>query len=255
MKKCPSPVSSSLLQQSNEVWNQLQLNSPWSVGMVSHLIRQEEFDSYESWFGYYYDSGCRRSEAMSHMSHSTRYILNFIGPRSAKALLKHDYAQYNSVQYNYGRTRSTILHRSSILRSAMSASLTLNQAFQLIEYRVLGETWNGIYIREKSFEKAISERYSSVDLRHVDGALDYRYGIDYEVFIESGLRCAIQVKPESYNSNRSYVKKAKAANHIKNKAYTDQSGKPVFTILISDAGAIIEDDQYQQLALLLTKRP
>ena len=247
MKKCPSPVNYKVLQLTNEAWNGLQLNSPWSVGMVSHLIRQEQFGSYQDWYQYYYQNGEMRAEAMQDIAPTTRHILDFIGPRSAKVMLKEKYHSYIDIQHYYGRSRSIILHRSGILRYALAPKLTLNQAFQIVEYRVLGETWNGIYIREKHFENYIDGLNKHIKLVHASGKLDYSYAIDYELYISDELICAVQVKPESYNSNKSYIRKAIKANRAKNALYSKQSGKHVFTILISSSGDIIENDDHHAL--------
>jgi hypothetical protein len=251
MKKCPAPVHHKLLQLTNEPWNQLQLNSPWSVGMVSQLIRQEDFTSYQNWRAYYYSSGLERAEQMQNISPSTRYVLDYLGPRSAKIMLKEEYLQYINLQHNHGRSRSILLHRSGILRNALNPKLTLNEAYQIVEYRVLGETLNGIYIREKSFENHIKRLDKSITTVHAVGQLDYQYAIDYELYRDGALICAVQVKPKSYQSDKSYVRRAKSANKIKNDMYTQEFGKPVLTILVSQAGEVILDTQYGLLLSLV----
>jgi len=251
MQKCPSPVDYKVLQLTNEVWNELQLNSPWSVGMVSHLIRQEQFGTYQDWYQYYYQSGQWRADAMQDITPTTRHILDFIGPRSAKIMLKEEYHDYRGLQRHYGRSRSIILHRSGILRNAVAPKLTLNQAFQIVEYRVLGETWNGIYIREKHFENYIDGLNKHIKLVHASGEMDYNYAIDYELYMSNVLICAVQVKPETYRSDKSYIRKAIKANRAKNTCYTEDYGKPVYTILIASSGEIIENPDHYSLMTIL----
>lgn len=247
MKKCLCPVHHKLLRLTNEPWNSLHLNSPWSVGMVSQLIRQEHFISYQGWCDFYYSSGQQRVECMKEISPSTRYILDYVDPGSAKIMLKEEHLHYIDVQYNYGRSKSIMLHRSGILRKALHPKLTLNQAFQIVEYRVLGETWNGIYIREQSFENHMKGFNRNLKLVHAPGQSDYKYAIDYELYIDDTLVCAVQVKPESYLSNKSYVRRARSANKAKNDLYAIKFGKPVLTIVMTNSGEVLEDDQYEQL--------
>ena len=47
-------------KSTNAIWNELKLNSPWSVGYVTNLIESSIFSSKEEWRDYYYNSGKER---------------------------------------------------------------------------------------------------------------------------------------------------------------------------------------------------
>ena len=60
--------------------------------------------------------------------------------------------------------------------------------------------------------------------------------------------CALQVKPESYKSDKSYVRIARKANQIKNEAFTKDRGAPVYVILITKGGQIVENQSFESFS-------
>jgi hypothetical protein len=250
-------VDSDLLSGSNEIWNLLALNSPWSVGLTSHLIRQSSFNSYADWSCFYENSGQNRLKLISTLSESVRYALQFCSADHAMILLG-NLNKYQSLAYYYGRTEAELIHKGQILRDAFyvheGKGMDLNTAISLVRYRVLGETWNGIYLREANTIKYIKEQYPYVQIRPVDAVSDYQFAVDYMIEYQDKLICGLQIKPLSYSSTKSYVLKAKKANEVKNMKFTALKGVPVITLL-SDQNGVIKNDAmsrrlYEHLAHL-----
>jgi len=53
----------------NALWNELGLNSPWSIGYATNLIESSEFSSKEDWRDFYFDSGQKRLALIAHSRH------------------------------------------------------------------------------------------------------------------------------------------------------------------------------------------
>lgn len=241
MTEFPCPFHKRLLASTNAVWNELQLNSPWSVGMVSHLIREDQFEDCYEWKEFYYKKGNQRALLISERSDDIKYALNYLSPEDSKLFLKNVGHSFKNIQYDYGRSPSILAHRASILMRLAGLKLSLQDAYQMVEYRVIGETWNGVYLRERKAENELLDMFPDINIVHTTGEEDYQYGIDFHVMRHGQQICALQIKPESYQSNKGYIARAKKSNRKKNDNFTKESGVPVFTILVSMDGQVVED--------------
>ncbi len=60
----------------NGLWNNMKLNSPWSVGYVTSLIQSKTFQNKEEWEQFYYDSGELRKQKISILDKDLKSKLN-----------------------------------------------------------------------------------------------------------------------------------------------------------------------------------
>lgn len=245
-----------LLQKSNEIWNLLALNAPWSVGLTSYLIRQAHFLDYQAWKQFYFSSGDERLQLIGQLKPDIQEVLLKASPTHARLVLG-DLSNYEHLTHRYGRSTTEFVHKAEILSQGYYAQtgedLLVEEAQELIEHRVLGETWNGIYIRETLTIAQLKTEFPQVSLKPISAQLDYLYGVDYLIFMEEQLIAGLQIKPLSYGSQKPYVQKAKAANNVKNAKFTEVYGKPVFTILCSQQGEIRQNKESLSLYEVLVR--
>lgn len=249
----PPPVGYKALRSSNQIWNSLGLNTAWSVGMVSRLIKNQKFSYYNSWEDHYFRSGFERSRIILSRYKDSEFELNFI-PLNYKSLSENHSREIQQLQFNYGRVPSILLNRALILKSGLkqqNIDIPLNDSFDIVKYRVLGETWNGIYIREHNLSTELIERYPNFVFRSSSGAVDYDFAVDLEIYQKGVLRCAIQVKPKSYAGGQDYIVKAKQKNAQKNLLYENKYSVKVLTILCDEQGDILQDESFNRLDVLL----
>lgn len=253
MTRCECPVDRHWLLTTNEVWNIWGLNAPWSVGLVSNLIRQGDFQSYEEWKNHYYWSGEMRSQIIKTMPAAIQHLLMYCSQDQFKIYFGSDISVRQIVRY-FGRTRQELKDKAGLLRHASwiysGVKLNAKTAFDLVEYRVLGETWNGIYLRERNTMQKLKKTFSDIDFRPVSGHWDYIYGIDYIVYRDQKMLCAVQIKPLSYDCDRRYINKAKMANSKKNLKFEKEYGIPVITLLSDESGDIKSQKTIAALSLL-----
>ncbi len=240
MQEYISPISSKELSRTNKNWNKYQLNTPWSVGMVSSLIKRKPFESSSEWKAYYLSNGDLRSKGLKKMSSIDRYILNYVRQDTAHTYYGHS-QRYKHLQHQYGRSRSIIAHRAYILNRSMNHRYGMTLAYDIVLFRIVGETWNGIILRERRTIERLEERFKDIQIRHCPAEDDYQYAIDYKIYREDIELCAIQIKPLSYASDKPYIQKAHRANLKKNSLYTEQTNIPVYTILSDIKGHLKED--------------
>ena len=58
------PIDAEKFRSTNDMWNKLMLNDPWSVGYVSSLIETKEWQTKEEWENFYYNSGEERKRKL-----------------------------------------------------------------------------------------------------------------------------------------------------------------------------------------------
>lgn len=252
----PCPVNKTVLQNSNEIWNLLSLNSPWSVGLTSYLIRQAEFDSYSDWREFYFSSGDLRLIEIEKLEPNIQHSLIYYSAYHAQMIVN-DLSEYNDIAYRYGRSLMEFDHKAEVLCQGYfghtGESISIAQARQLIEYRVLAETWNGIYIREVSTINKLKSIYPKLVFKSISAQKDFEYGVDYLIYYDKNLICGLQIKPLSYRSTKSYVERAKAANKAKNEKFSSIYRVSVFTIMSTQQGDITEDSQSTDLYKCLSR--
>lgn len=223
----------------NELWNKLGLNKAWSVGYATTLIKQKKFKNKEEWYSYYFQSGEDRLKEINQLDKEKIDLLNSKSQSTDKEL--------NKLNFNYGRTKQEIAQKGVILYNAILKEgnphgLTENECKYIAYYRVVCETWNGVIGRETATKENVIKHFNQkgYEISFIDtsGAFDYAYGVDFEVYYEGSIVCGLQIKPESYKSNKSYLEIAKKINENKNAKYKAKFGRNVHYIYASHSGYI-----------------
>ncbi|WPS85318.1 MjaI family restriction endonuclease (plasmid) [Brevibacillus halotolerans] len=223
-------------RSTNAIWNELKLNSPMSVGYVTNLIESRSFLNKEEWRDFYYKSGRERQILIE----------------------KNGYAK--DLYLNYGRTEEELQKLGEKMFAELQKrgnylGITLAECVYMVKYRVMGETWNGVVMREKNTVQSLENLFPSYSFQKVDGAIDYKYGVDYEIYNGSRLVCALQVKPRSYEKGSTpEILKAKLGNKAKNDLYEKEQGVPVLYVYSKIDGTILNKDVIHQLTNLLETR-
>lgn len=240
-------------QYTNRIWNDARLNSSWSIGYVSDLINRHHFRTKEEWKEFYFNSGKERNEKIEEMGLSKDQKEKIFGARVASSLSQ----ELKDLNYRYGRTRESLIYKGKLLYQAVlkdgnKLDLTEKECIYAVMFRVLGETWNGIVVREQNTSKTLNKKLTdmgySVEIRKTEGSFDYKYEVDFEAFIEDSLICGIQVKPDSYR--RGTTKEliiTKQINKVKNDKYEDGFGKRVYYVYSKTDGTIINNEVVESI--------
>lgn len=83
--------------------------------------------------------------------------------------------------------------------------------------------------------------------------MDHEFAVDYELKKDSTLICGIQIKPQSYTWNASYIQKARNANIRKNDEYFKKFGVRVIDIIADTKGNIKNTDCVEIIKRYLSK--
>lgn len=159
-----------------------------------------------------------------------------------------------SINYEYGRTIEDLNYKAEVLHHHSKKSnikITYEESIVCVKYRIIGETWNGIKLRERNTIKTLQKKFPQLTLEKTDGSFDHKYAVDFNVYNKSQLLCGIQIKPKSYGYNMPYILKAKAANKTKNKKYLVEYGVSVIDVLSSQSGTIYNEDCLTEIHKLL----
>lgn len=219
-------------RKTNKYWNDLGLNTAWSVGRVTHLIQQHPFQTKEEWEAFYYQSGAERLQKIQQLDSETRDKLLRIKPNYR---LNEAYRILNT---EHGRTPEALNYKGQLLYEAMIAageSISLAVCQEAVRFRVIGETWNGVVVRERKTVAYLTEWFKDkiqvpFEITKTDSTLDYEFEVDYELWIEGNRRLGLQIKPATYRGNTNYLMDAKRINYFKNQAYTQTFGVPVLYV-------------------------
>lgn len=234
----------------NGKWNSLMLNDPWSVGYVSTLIELQPWSSKEEWEEFYYHSGEERKALLG----TYRDLLeDFSLIRTDSATVNKLPREVKSINTQFGRTKDDLKRRAEILYAAVRNNghgLTLEECEECVRFRVICETWNGIILREKSTIEVLQKGLPAFSFEKTSGEVDHSYAVDFEVYNAGVLICGIQIKPRSYTWNAPYISKARTANKAKNASYTSIKGVPVFDIISTTKGEILNPQVIEQIKSL-----
>lgn len=237
-------IHTSKFQSTNFVWNKLALNSPWSVGYVSTLIESQTFKTKEDWKDFYYRSGEERLKKIDELCTPEQKMLLFDHTKSDSRLPR----ELKDLNLLFGRTEKELIEKgrymyNEIVKEGNPYALTLGECIYAVKYRVMGETWNGIVARERNTVQTLARLFPELQFDKVEGELDYKYGIDYEVYEDKDLLCAIQIKPLSYEKGFSpAIMKAKKANEKKNAEYKKVHQSDVLYVYSNSKGHILNKD-------------
>lgn len=212
----------------NPIWNNMGLNHPSKVGMVSQLIQNKVFESKEDWANYYFESGRQRWEDIMEKGPSAVY------------------------GGDYGRTREELIAigeelYQGVLKQGNPLKLTKEECIDCVAYRVIGETYDGIILREENTIKTIQELFDNLFkdkhglvFKKTLGSEDAKYAVDYEVFSKQGnLILGLQIKPSSYRKpNRRVMGNIHEVNLSKNKLYFKEKGVGVEYVYSNTKGVL-----------------
>lgn len=227
-------------QYTNKIWNEIKMNSPWSVGNVSYLINSHNFRNKEEWKEFYFKSGEDRLAKMKKLSSSDVAKLNLIEMDETLSY------GIKNVNFKFGRTRDELIHKGhvlyeAVLRDGNKMGLTIKECIYAVMFRTIGETWNGIIQRELNTIKVLEETINNKALivKKVNGDFDATYAVDFELYINNHLLCGIQVKPPSYLTGTTQeLQDIKVINEEKNKLYAEKYKSKVHYIYSKINGTI-----------------
>jgi len=250
-----NPVPPALFRATNGPWNALRLNAPWSVGYVASLIESRPFAEKTGWRDFYYESGAERLRLLAALPEADRLLLtDFRLALTDPVRIRCLPAALKTLNFDFGRTRDELAEKARLLCQGMETSdtpLSLDQAVACVRFRVVGETWNGVVLRERATVATLQRLMPGLRFEKTPGDFDHRYAVDYQLFREGTLLGGIQIKPASYAaSNAPYLVTARRANRAKNEAYQRDFGAPVFDVLASTNGELLNPAVLDRLRAL-----
>ena len=247
-----NPLEKSRFEFTNAPWNRLRLNDPWSVGYVSSLVVYRDFRKKEEWESFYYQSGKLRNERLLTQKEEDQHRLN-----NFQLILTHPEQVYQidprlrTINTSYGRTRDQLMERAAVLYNYLlgrGSNLSLKECFECVRFRTIGQTWNGIVLREKNTLQRLREYFPECNWISTDGEFDHRYAVDYEILCNGKRVAAIQIKPRSYQQGKQpYLLKAREANRRKNLEYTRLFGCEVFDVISTTDGSLLNPEVIEKL--------
>ncbi len=239
----------------NAAWNELTLNSPWSVGYVTNLIEQQQFENKESWELFYYNSGVQRLNKMLQQNEATQQLLKNINYTQDKKALYALPANIKEINFNYGRSADCLEQKATDLFLYLNQqgviNLTLAECVSAVRFRVICETWNGVVIRERKAITVLQKEFVDLVFQKTSGQDDFQYAVDYLAFSGNKMIAGIQIKPKSFLGTTTYIEKARAANKEKNKKFTEKYGVPVFNVYAETNGDIVNKEATQLIRQIL----
>ena len=235
-------------RSTNGKWNELMLNDPWSVGYVSTLIEAANWKSKEEWEQTYYASGENRNKYIEQNSSRLGHTLEFFNDVTVPYNKANYYAlswDIKNVNTQRGRTKEDFAAKGN------SYGLTLEECIECVRFRVICETWNGIILRENNTVTTLQRMFPNLKFVKAEGEMDHTYAVDFQVYKDEKLLCAIQVKPKSYLQNAPYIVKARQANANKYAAYKAKYGVSVLTVISTSKGEIQNTEVLTQIRALI----
>ena len=232
-------IDTEVFKKTNEIWNKLQLNDPWSVGYVSSLISLKNFNTKEEWVEFYYRMGDIRRKMMKKLGDAELMLVeNHIRPKE-KSLITNELIKINT---QHGRTEDELNVKGNLLWSEVSKiypEITLDECIKAVKYRIISETWNGIRQREDNVITKLRLKFPHITFKSTEAEFDYKYAVDYEAYYGSFLLMGIQIKPESYAESNNYINRAKAGNKLKYAEYREDFQRPVAVLPCKLDGTIM----------------
>lgn len=205
----------------NNAWNDLQLNSTDNIGAVMAIIKNSKATTFDEWESFYLNTGDKRKRALA--TTSDLHKLN---------------------RFN-GRTKDDLLNVAKIL--AKECNLDISVAFNYVYIRVIDETWIG-YSRELKVLDEIRTMCAHYNLRAdgVDSYMDTQYAVDFEIRDQDKVVLAVQLKSTNYKySQLSAVKQIRKVNLDKNKRYTNRYGADVLYLYINSNDRVVNMNELE----------
>ena len=250
-----NPVPPTLFRATNGPWNALRLNAPWSVGYVASLVEARAFAEKTEWRDFYYESGAERLRRLARLPAADRALLtDFRLALTDPGGIQRLPAALKTLNFDFGRTPDELAEKGRALHAHLTRLgqiLTTAQAIDCVRFRVVGETWNGVVLRERATVAVLQTHLPGVRFEKTPGDFDHRYAVDYELFREGRLLGGIQIKPASYAASKApYLLTARQANRAKNDAYRRDFGCPVFDVVANTHGEIANAAIIERLRVL-----
>lgn len=222
MNEYKKKIAEDKFRHTNSIWNKLGLNQTNKIGTISKLIQDHAFKTKEDWANYYFQSGAERKKFISL------------------------YGEKPGFDRNYGRTKTELnvlaleLYKG-VLEKGERTDITLEECEECVFYRVIGETWNGIMVREEETINNLKRIFSALfkgtkdfSFKKTGGDEDARYAVDFEVFDGEKLILGLQIKPDSYKTaSKDVLGNIHELNIKKNLMYKRDKGADV-TYVYSD---------------------
>ncbi|WP_162051457.1 hypothetical protein [Pontibacter pamirensis] len=245
------PIDAAKFRSTSDAWNELMLGDPWSVGHLTTLIELKTFKLKEDWENFYYQSGEERERLLLRWDAPTQAMLQ------NESLIRTDRDFVHGLSWNlknlntqFGRTRERLYLKGETLYNYVRGKgygLSVEECFECVRFRVVCETWNRVVERERNTIKKLQAMFPHTVFQEVPGEVYHIYAIDYEAYVDGKLRYALQVKPESYTGNTTYLSNARQANSRKNQLYVARFGAPVYEIISDNEGNILHTDVLKDL--------
>lgn len=234
-------------RNTNEIWNTLGLNHAWTIGYLTRLFKSKKFNNYADWVKFYYKSGEIRKNLLYRLPREKQYILKDCGLYKYKkeSLLDRISEEEKQLNLNFGRTEKDLYYTAKYMLCEIKIEgnphgITLEDCIDFINIRVLDEIYIGME-RERNTVATLKKMFPYLDFKDVSILTDTKYAVDFEVFHENELICAIQVKSMKYKNNNSNILiETKKYNNTKNQLYTKKFGVEVHYVF-SEANGLIRD--------------
>ena len=255
MEAFRNPVDPDKFRRTNAPWNTLMLNDPWSVGYVSSLIELTTFAQKEDWERFYYEMGAYRNRQLLNYTEPQRRVLNDpLLKRNRRTYYQSIPESVRRINTQNGRTPDQLRHKGLLLRDFIKKQhpdISVEDCVSAVRFRVIGETWNGIMLRERQTVKTLQSRFPRLQFIKKPGSFDHTYAVDYEVYVDHVLCCGLQIKPRSYQYQTPYLQRARRANQRKNKLYQEEFGRPVLDVLANGRGEIFNVNVLEQITSMI----
>ena len=244
----------SKFQYTNKLWNDLKLNTVWSVGSVSSIIESKKFCSKEEWRDYYYQLGANRLNKVSSLPpHLQQRLLQLEGNKNLSFKEAEELKPYKYININLGRTEQELEDKACILyaeiiKQGNPLKISLEECVYMVKFRVIAETWNGVIMREKNTIEVLEKKYPLITFKKVNGDMDALYAVDYELYIKDTLICGLQIKPNTYRtSSNEAMKDSYKLNIEKNTLYTSRFNRPVLYAYSKTTGQILNPEVFNEI--------
>lgn len=239
----------------NDVWNELNLNAGWSIGLITKIVDDKQFESFKEWESYYFETGQIRQERLKRAIPTTRVRLIdlravYKDPQTFKKGLTNYEVDINEA---HGRTMdelkglARVMHEE-IIKRGNPYDLSEEDCFTHVYIRVLDESYIGIQ-REVNTTKTLEKAYPELLFKPTPARKDKYYAVDVEVVDLTGkLLCGIQIKsPYFKNGKTNAMLNAKDYNLKKHGNYYRTFDVPAFFVQSTVEGEIVNKEIFQIL--------
>lgn len=246
----------------NSVWNNLNLNSGWSIGLLMKITENVSFQTFEEWEEYYFETAKKRQVKLQELPETKRLqLMNLRGIYTDSFTYKEGLTQEEiNLNEGYGRTleelRYLALHLyKGVLDKGDRYGITPEECFLFTYIRVIDEAWIGM-ARELNTIQTLENAFPHHIFIKTTPDFDRRYSVDVEMYdTKRRLLCGIQIKSTKYHrADRGIINSAKKINEERNGYYEQMNRVPVLYAYSSPDGAIQNKELYDEIKELEKKQ-